>query len=272
MDRNWKVIIPRVDGDEQLYNSTFMHGINNLKFKVVLYNCGDDPNNSNTIRYKYQRGIAFAKNNQLEDEDIVILCHNDVNFIDAHFREKVERIFQETDIALLGVIGTSSLNDTGCWWDGAKNILRGHIIQGAREKVAGDGFHLVKGQIGFFDDIVAVDGLCMITLGKYLKQSGIDIDIQTYSGNHFYDLDLCMCYLSKGFKVGIADILVYHKSEGESNQQEEWTKDRDSFINKWKSKGVEFPVTVESMKSWREKNNIVTPDLNKQPQIIEIEI
>lgn len=274
MNREWKIIVPRVVGDETLFNQAMIHGVNGLGFLVRVFSCGDEPNNPeiNTIHHKHHRGMEVLKNSELKDDDIVIFSHNDVNFIDSCFRDKVETIFSKTDVALLGVIGTSELKESGCWWDNPTNILRGHIIQGARDKAVGDGFHLVKGQIGFFDDVVAVDGLCMITLGKYFKLGGIEIDNTTYSGNHFYDLDMCMNYLSKGYKIGIADILVYHKSEGESNDNEKWTTEKDKFISKWKSKGIEFPVTAESMKLWREKNNIITPDVNKKPQIIEIEI
>jgi hypothetical protein len=272
MNRDWKIIIPRVSGDEPIFNNIVLHGINSLKFPVRVFNCVDDVTEPNTISHKYARGIKALKNNELKDDDIIILSHNDTNFLDNHFREKVELVFSEKDIALLGFVGTKELKESACWWENSSNNLRGHLIQGSKDKSPGDGFHLIKGLVGYFDDLVAVDGMCLITLGKYLRAGGIEIDTQTYVGNHFYDLDLCMSFLTKGFKIGVADILVYHKSEGKSNENEEWKTERDKFIAKWKNKGIEFPVTYESIKAWREKNNVITPDINKQSEIIEIEI
>lgn len=270
MERQWKVIVPRVAGDDNLTEQCVMHGVKHLGIDARVFSCSDDVGANNTIHNKYIRGIEFLKN-ELKEEDIVIFCHNDVNFIDNFFRNKVETVFNETDIALLGVVGSTQLKDNGCWWDNAPNILRGHIIQGARDKPMGAGFHLIKGWIGFFDDVVAIDGLCMITLGKYLMKHDINFDGTTYGGNHFYDLDFCMNYLTKGLKVGIANILVYHKSEGASNNNELWTSDRDKFVAKWKSKGIEFPITANGISEWVKKNNIVVPE-SKQSDIIEIEI
>jgi hypothetical protein len=274
MKREWNVLTPRVAGDTVLFDQTLLHGINAMKVLVKIFNCEDNPATpeQNSINFKYSHGVRALKQSNIGDEDIVVFVHNDVSFLDSNFKQKVEMIFDEKDVALLGFVGTKELKENGCWWDNPVNILRGHLIQGKRDKNNGEGIHLVKGQIGFFDDVVAIDGLCMITLGKYLKSGGIEIDTATYQGNHFYDLDLSMSFLTKGYKIGIADILVYHKSEGDSNQSEQWMAERDKFIKKWKAKGIQFPVTYESIKEWRERNNIQTPDLNKQPQIIEIEI
>lgn len=270
MERNWKIIVPRVAGDDVLTEQCVMHGVKHLGIDARVFSCCDDVGMSNTIHNKYVRGVDFLKN-ELREEDIVVFCHNDVNFIDTLFRNKVESIFNNTDVALLGVIGTSNLNEDGCWWNNPTNILRGHIIQGSKDKPVGAGFHMVKGLIGFFDDVVAIDGLCMITIGKHIMRHNINFDGTTYSGNHFYDLDFCMNFLTKGLKIGIADILVYHRSEGASTQNESWSSDKDKFVAKWKSKGIEFPITANGISEWIKKNNITIPD-DKQSDIIEIEI
>ena len=69
----------------------------------------------------------------------------------------------------------------------------------------------------------------------------------TYDGFHFYEADICLAALSAGWKVAVGDILCEHGSEGPI--PDSWHNSKRKFLTKWKSKGVSFPVTVDSFKT-----------------------
>jgi hypothetical protein len=260
MNYNFKLIVPRVAGDDKTFKDVFEANLKNITSELAVYNIFDDPKQPNfSIFQKYNKAIDTLKKQDIGINDLFIFCHNDVGFLDNLFKEKIENIFEQTNIALVGFVGTSELIESGCWWntsDGSNKALRGHLIQGSKKKLPMEGIHLVKGSIGFFDDVVGVDGLCMVVSGKAIRDSEITFDTETFKGNHFYDLSFCLDLLLAGYDIAVADILLYHQSEGASNVSEEWTKERDKFVNKYKTLGLTFPITKESIKVWRENNGV----------------
>ena len=155
------------------------------------------------------------------------------------FIEKIELIFSKRpDIGLLGVIGTTEFNKTGAWWANTPDKLRGHIIQSTKD---GKDIHLVKGSIGFFDNMVAVDGLIMMFNGKLIK-NGFRFDQKTFNRFDMYDIDAAFSVLQMGYKVACADILVQHKSIGEGVFKDGWKTGKEKLFNKWNK--LEFPYSV----------------------------
>lgn len=243
MNYNYTLICPRLSGDEELYSKSIEKNSHHFSPARILNVTDDYPNQ--TITSKYNQAINTIRKD-LKENDILIFSHNDTGIIDDFFKDKVEHIFNNTDAALIGVVGSNLLNDDGCWWSVPKDNQRGHLIQGNRSN--NNQFHLQKGLIGFFDDIVVIDGLIMITLGKYLMNSEINFDINTCR-NNFYDASFCLDYLLNGYKIVVADILVSHKSEGVSNKDQIYCEDRDKFIKKYKDLSLDFPITLKSIKN-----------------------
>lgn len=191
-----------------------------------------------TIFQKYNAGIKCQIDNGLKDDDVVAFCHEDVKLIDPNLIPKIELAFSEkSDLGLLGVVGATELSESGAWWHNKPENLRGHIIQ-ENGKTAG---HLIKGAVGYFDDLVVIDGLCFFVRGSLLI-NGLRFD-ERYVGYDFYDIDTCLTVLEKGFKVGVADILVQHRSVGDVSGKASWTQNKDTMIAKWKEKGMTFPLT-----------------------------
>ena len=263
---NFKFVVPRMKGDEETFNN-LNESMKLINSPVIIMSVSNDNPKECHIWFKYNKCIEAIKEQGLADDDVIVFCHNDVVIKDNFFKEKIEMIFSETDVGLVGVIGTSELIESGCWWNADQNKLRGHILQGS--KGTSDSFHLVKGSIGYFNDAIAVDGLILITTGKFLKESGIMFS-SDYDNSHFYDLNFCLDFLLKGYNIAIADIMVYHQSQGSANNQEAWTKSRDIFINKCKTIGLEFPINKDSIKKWKDSNNIL--DKIKSKDIIEVTI
>lgn len=224
------------------------------------------PGEKESLFEKYNQSTEALIKLGLKETDVVVYCHEDVRILDSYFAQKVAMIFnQKPEIGLVGVAGANEFTDRGGWWMNKPDKLRGHVIQ---ENEQGQLFHLVKGPIGFFDDIVAIDGCMMMVKGKVLLE-GLRWDNQTYDGRDFYDIDFCFEVLSRGYKIGVADILLHHKSMGTGSMQEPWHKAKEKFFKKWKSLGCEFPITINNFKV---KQVEVVPNVPEEPKVTEIEI
>ena len=235
------VICPNND---DVFKEYLLPGLQKLETTCCI--CTDQtPGVPESIFSKYNAGIVklIADLNQpLKDDDIVTFCHEDVRILDPVFIQKVELVFKERgDIGLCGVVGATEVSESGAWWHNQPNNMRGHIIQ----ENGSSSSHLIKGLVGFFDDLIAVDGLCFFIRGNLLL-NGLRFDQKTYNGYDFYDIDTCASVLEKGFKIGCADILVQHRSIGDVGKKKGWYEAKDLFLKKWKAKGFTFPLSQKS--------------------------
>ncbi len=195
---------------------------------------------ASSIFEKYNLGIQHHIESGLDDEDILVFCHADTKILDADFKEKLEYAFKTLpQIGVAGVIGTTQLHETGGWWLCDHVLHRGHLMQWVDNEEKNK-YHMVR-RVGNFLDMVAVDGLIMFVRGKLAK--AVKFDEKTYQNSYnFYDLDYCLTALESGMKVAVLDILVEHGSAGAGIYQEDWVKNKEVFLNKWKSKGYVFPL------------------------------
>jgi len=255
---NFNFIIPRYN-DEEKYRIFAEASLKRCGFSKVLQVL-DKPGEKETIFQKYNAGIEALLQTApgLADDDVCIFMHSDVGIVDPFFRQKMEIFFTEKrDVALMGIAGTIELTDKGGWWMNVPDKLRGHLLQGKPDGKIGEGFHLVKGPVGFYDDVVAIDGCFMATTGRYLKE-GIKFDTETFNeGNDFYDIDFCLQFLEKGYKIAVADILLYHQSQGMGSLEEPWKINRDKLFKKWQDKGYKLPFLRQDFKTKENVNNIV---------------
>lgn len=267
---NFKFIIPRSNDDEQKFKSFVEPSLGKIGAHALQV-FDNDKNNPENIFKKYNAGINSLHQSGVADDDVVVFMHSDTAILDNLFRQKVELLYNEKpDTGLIGIAGATEITERGGWWmneplrvdenNNTVGSLVGHLIQSKSNGKMGDGFHLQKGAIGYFDNLVAIDGCFMITWGKIIKQ-GLRFDEVTYNSNHFYDLDICMQVLEMGYKIACADILIYHDSEGKGVFHPSWQITKELFFNKWKNKGYNLPFNKEQFKT---KENI--------PEIVEIEI
>jgi hypothetical protein len=226
--------------NEEVFNSYLLPYLQ--KWEVATAVSMDSiPGKTESIFIKYNDAIKKLIENKetpLKDADIVCFCHEDVKLIDPFFVPKIELVFSEReDVGLCGVVGTAVLGDGGAWWHNNSDNLRGHVMQENGTSAE----HLIKGKVGYFDDLVAIDGLCFFIRGSLLID-GLRFDNDTYDGFHFYDIDTCISVLERGFKIACADILVQHKSIGDVSKNKSWYDSRDKFVSKWKARGLQFPI------------------------------
>ena len=197
----------------------------------------------NSMFEKYNLGLSHIIHD-LKDDDIVCFVHEDIKVLDSYLELKTEMVFNmDKNIGVLGVYGTTQFEEAGGWWlcDRAK-YARGHIMQGRPD--LSKSFHMTDGHVGYYSNLVSVDGCIFFMNGKLAKSYRFEQDY--YDGYHFYDVDACFSAIQQGWKVAVADILVEHASEGA--MPEFWHTNKARFIDKWKLKGFMFPITTKQLK------------------------
>lgn len=227
--------IPR--HDDEVYKNNLEKSIQ--KFGGTLYEIKGQDN----IFTKYQSAINAMKSNNIADDDVVLFVHEDVQILDTLFFQKIQMAFHSNaNLGLIGIAGTSELTIEGGWWRNTPDKLRGHLVQGQDQENSGQ--YLKKGSVGFYDDLVAIDGCIMATTGRIVKNY-MNFDVETYKGlNDFYDIDICIDLLKQNLKIATINTLIFHKSTGSGALKYTWSEARDKFINKSVADGITFPLTV----------------------------
>jgi hypothetical protein len=226
---------------DEIFQRYLMPCLEKYKIKAAIVIDDDDKNES--IFTKYNNGIDTHIKDGLTKDDVVAFIHEDVIILDPNFSAKLEMVFSEKkDVGIVGVVGSSELQPDCAWWRSAPDKLRGHIIQ----QYGDDRNHLIKGHVGYFDDMVALDGLFFAIRGSILLD-GFRFDGDTFDGFDFYDIDTCLTIIEKGYKAAVIDTLVEHKSIGDIINKLGWQENAAKLSSKWKLKGYSFPITAESI-------------------------
>lgn len=220
--------------DSDTYSKWLKPSLEKLQAKSVL-EVGNDLGNSMFSKYNYA-----LSNIKFEETDILAFIHEDVRILDENFEKKIEMVFEKRqNVGILGVIGTKCFTENGGWWLSEKEHHVGHIQQQLNN---GTDYHMVK-KIGYFEDVVSVDGCAFFMSGKMARS--FEFDAATFPEKyHFYDVDACFSALQMGFGVAVADIYIHHKSEGPMPPS--WLEARVAFLKKWKDLGVQFPAKVSN--------------------------
>jgi len=241
-----KFVIARNKDDKEIYEKYIGKYFSNRE--TVSYDVFDKEGETLTLTKKYNDAIEHIKDS-LNDNDIVIFVHNDVEILDKCFEEKVEMVFSNPKIGLLGVIGCLEYKENCMWWANEPDKLVGHIVQ---EHSNNEETHLIKGNIGYSDNVICCDGLMLMIRGKILKD-GMRFDEQ-FDFN-FYDISFCLDMLiNTEYKVAVADILVKHKSEGLGSLTDEWKIGKEKLIQKYTKRGILFPFTIQLIENLKVKS------------------
>jgi hypothetical protein len=246
-----------------------------LKPSLSKYDCQsiemfDEKGQKDSIFTKYNKAISVLKEKGMQEDDVIVFLHEDVILLENNIVDKLKLTFsQKKDIGILGIVGCNQLNESSKWWEQLipNTNMKGHLIQGNETNDGRGGFHLIKGEIGYYNNLVALDGCFLAASGKFLLSTNFKFDEETYIGhNDFYDIDACLTCLELGWKVAVVDLLIFHASVGKGSLQEPWHQARDKFINKWqKTKNIQFPITINTF-----QKNVVS--VENPSNIIEIEI
>lgn len=210
------------------------------------------PNIENdSIAKKYNRGIEQALK-EYPNEQIFCLRHDDTEFRQRHdiINYKLTELFKDKKIGIAGVIGCLALWEQMIWWyDRALNGV-GRIVQGYRDIIGKDNNgkniydktwkeKLMIENVMITDSLATLDGCCLF-FPRRSFEAGLRFD-ETLPDYHYYDVDICLQCLSRGWKVGLTDALIYHKSMGE--MPDNFNELGKIVFNKWNPRVNGWPIS-----------------------------
>lgn len=192
--------------------------------------------NSMAKKYNYAIENIVLKN----DDPIICFRHNDCNILTPTdvCEYKLGKLFEEGDVGIAGVIGTIALDKVCTWWNGVlaaggrMTYGSGSIIQGGVDEKGNPTEYPMKDHPGVHDYLATVDGCCMF-FPRWIFEQGLRFD-ENLKDYHFYDTDISLQVLERGYKVSTIDIVVKHTSEGKPPKKFEELK--KVFFEKWDKK------------------------------------
>lgn len=187
-----------------------------------------------TIFHGYE--TAFIKN-EVKDDDIVILCHDDIEILSSQWVFK--QCLLETlkhDTGFIGVAGTKTLTKDAIWWNQEMWQQRQHtgIVWHGPDPISAEATYY-----GPYGQAVVMDGLFLAASGKTLREVKLGHPDYLTGGWDYYDLHYTMTAHKKGLKNKTVPINILHNSKGEIVGRNSWHTNREAFIRRHK-----LPITV----------------------------
>lgn len=200
------IICGRAPKISETQNKNIKNTIGNINYEIIYI---DNSAKKYSIFEAYQKGVDLAL--------FPYLCfmHEDLIFHSNHWGEILINTLKDTSIGLIGTMGTYYLDTYSVYWT-IQTLMRGSLVH----KTNNNKYEIRKcndhPELGNY--AVAIDGLWMATR-KELFNNSIFWDTKTYSGFHFYDMDLSLQIFTKGYKIKIIDnISIEHKTKGIVNE------------------------------------------------------
>ena len=134
------------------------------------------------------------------------MVHDDLCLCDWDFVPKVRGVLTDPDVAVVGAVGARRASGLG-FLEGTYAEMFGRCMETRGPIRRGGGMHPVD----------VVDGSFMV-LSRWAIEN-LRFDTATFHGFHAYDFDICMQARSKGRKVMVADITVFHHCDAGRNNR-----------------------------------------------------
>lgn len=196
----------------------------------------------------YNIGLNESKN------DIVLFIHNDIIFNTNNWGKILLNKFNTSDHGILGIAGTTDLNENGVWWGDSSKMI-GSVFHKHNNKTFESKYSNSYNKE--IIDAVVIDGL-FIGINKNKIQKSF---IEDFKGFHYYDISFCIENFLKGVKIGIIfDLKITHNSIGITNEQFE--NNRKQFIETYKD-NLPLKLKVEEIKDITLK----IPTLKREPLV-----
>lgn len=145
--------------------------------------------------------------------DIIVLCHDDLIFDTKSWGYKLIEHFKTSEYGILGVAGTTSIPESGMWWEDRSKMVGivNHESNGKKWESK-----YCKNWSNDILETVMVDGLFIALHRKRIKEI-FNTDVE---GFHFYDVEFSTQNYLKDVKIGVLfNIRITHKSIGQTNEQ-----------------------------------------------------
>ncbi|HJV78820.1 MAG TPA: glycosyltransferase [Paludibacter sp.] len=188
----------------------------------------DNSSNNHSIFSAYNEGVRRAKYPYL------CFAHEDILFRTQDWGWNVIKHFEDTTIGLVGMAGTHFLPKVPVYWTHSPFI--------SEHNLTNDNGQVIECfKLDFFKDkdildVVACDGFCLFIRKELFKT--IFFDEKTFTGFHYYDMDICMQVLANNLRVCICnDVLIEHFWSDNYNKigLKSFYLNQEVFFNKWKN-------------------------------------
>ena len=180
-----------------------------------------------------EKSIFDAYANEIEqisprDQDIVIMCHEDIEIWDDPQELKLQLDHcLDSHAGFIGVAGTTNLNRDAVWWDinqRKKGELRGFVWQGKDRSTFYPNYFGAPGRV------TALDGCFLAASGKTLKSMNLRKPGHFTHSWDFYDLHYTLQAHKKGLENYVVPIHILHNSPGEMIAERGWAENRKGFL------------------------------------------
>lgn len=196
--------------------------------------------------------------------DIVVLCHDDIYFDTNSWGRKLIKHFEESNYGILGVAGTTNVHESGRWWtDNTKMVgIVNHENEGKKWES-----RYANGIPNSIHEVCLVDGLFIAVHKNRIKNTFNE----SVSGFHFYDMTFCTENHLSGVPIGVIyNIRITHKSIGMTNDS--WEKNRELYVERFKDvlpinivPKIEY--NISKPKPIKDKYNLIVQTSNDKENI-----
>lgn len=204
-----------------------------VEYELVVI---DNSQNRYSIFSAYNEGVKRAKYPYLCFMHDDVLCFHTQNW-----GLTIIKHFEDDTVGLVSFAGTHFLPSIPVYWYTLPFISEHNLTNDN-----GNVIECIK--INFFKDkrevvdVVACDGFCFFMRKEIFQK--ISFDENTYSGFHFYDMDICMQVLDIKQRIVVCnDILIEHfwsESAAKTKKGMNYFDiNRQLFFNKWENN---FPI------------------------------
>lgn len=169
------------------------------------------------VRHAVSMASGYNKAMYKSDAKYKVYLHQDVFIVNPYFIQDILSVFENTEIGMIGMVGTSELPENAIMWDGPRI---GKLYVNAVYKSENKTFGEIN---GLWQQAEAVDGLLMAT------QYDIPWREDLFGGWDFYDVSQSQEFIRNGYKVVVP------------NQKEPWCIHDDGFYslkNYYKSRKI----------------------------------
>lgn len=226
-DKSVSIVISSRKNDEE--SEAFIESIkNSVGCKAnVIFVVNDNSMSLSRLYYN------MLNNNQI-DSDIVIFCHDDIEFLKSGWGAEIIRLFNKNKkFGIIGVAGSAEFDEHAAWWNYSKKF--GQVIHRHDGKSWLTAFSPLLDKD--LEEVCVIDGL-FIAVKRSRISRNFDPDLD---GFDFYDIDFCLANFIDGkTKIGVTtNIRLAHNSIGDLS--ENWYKNRDVINKKY---GSLYPIRV----------------------------
>jgi hypothetical protein len=194
----------------------------NVKIKLLV--------DQESIFEGYQKGINLINP---KPEDIIILCHDDIEII-SNIEDFKKELLQASnkEVGFIGPAGTTEFDRPCIWWDHYKWQLGMHSGAIYHHEENKGHYPTVYGPHG---EVSVLDGVFLAARAEVLLEIGLEKPAFFEGKWDFYDIYYTTQAHLKKYKNKTVDIKMCHYSIGNTDGRDSWHKNRESYIKEYAS-------------------------------------